>query len=293
VKASEEEGRRLFLALARGTEDNPADDTAPKFYVASNMPEGTNVSLSVTGQPGTLVNRLSFEKTFNATVGKNQIAVFESVQDDGKPLAMGEYVLKVTAEGAEPLQVERFLGGRKGGPYQDRLKRYKERLQAEYDKEMQELREFIDTMKSLQVDISKRTAEYKTNWAVATNRARILADWKAFVLGATAMANQLDARLKARATAATQTYHPRAFEDVGQTLGQLQQLIQMHTARLEGLPPSDGNPDEIEGLVEAGVVSLEQFLSQALVKSPFDVLTIDTVPGGAAAGAPVGAPAAP
>jgi len=278
-------GSKLHLALARGTEDNPADDTAPKFYVATNLPEGTPITLALTGKTGTLVNRVSFEKAYTSPVGKNKMAVFERVQDDGKPLPMGEYTLKLSADGAEPVTLERFLGGKKGGVYNDRLKKYKDRLQAEYDKEMQELKEYIDTLKSVQADISKRVAEYKAGWAAPANRARILADWKSFSLTALGLITQLDAKLKGRN--APQVFHPRAFEDVATTLSQHQQLIQMHGQRLEGATPA-ANPDEIEGLTQAGVLSLEQFLSQALVKSPFDVLSIDSLPGGAA-----GAPAKP
>lgn len=289
--AAPEGSAKMHLALARGTEDNPADDTAPKFYVATGLAEGTGITLTVTGQPGTLVNRLSFEKSFNASVNKDHLAVFESVQDGGKPLPMGEYTIKVAAEGAEPLTLTRFLGGKKGAIYSDRLKKYKDKLQGDYDKEMQELKEYVDTLKSVQTDISKRTGEYKTGWATAANRPRILADWKSFSLGAQGMASQVDTKLKARVAAATQTFHPRAFEDVSTTLGQIQQLLQMHGQRLEGATPS-GNPDELEGLAQAGVVSLEQFLAQALVKSPFDVMSIDNVPGGAAAPAPGAVPAA-
>jgi hypothetical protein len=275
--APKDAGSKLHLALARGTEDNPADDTAPKFYVATNLPEGTPITLALTGKSGTLVNRITFEKAYTAPVGKNKMAVFERVQDDGKPLPMGEYTLKLSADGSEPVTLERFLGGKKGGLYNDRLKKYKDRLQAEYDKEMQELREYIDTLKSVQADVSRRMAEYKSGWAAPAGRARILADWKSYSLTALGMITQLDTKLKGRN--APQIFQPRAFEDVVTTLSQLQQLIQIHSQRLEGATPA-ANPEEIEGLATAGVLSLEMFLTQALVKSPFEVLGAESLPAG-------------
>lgn len=278
---------QLFLALARGTEDDPADDTSPKFYVATTLPEGSSVSLDLVGQPGTLVNRVSFEKTFTATVGKKHLAVFDKISDDGKPLPMGEYVLKVSAEGAEPLTNNRFLGGKKGGAYNDRLKRYKEKLQGEYDKEMQELREYVDTLKTLHAEVAKRLAEFKA--MTPATRAKVAYDWKSFAPSAQAMIAQLDQKVRARASGATALYHPRAFQDVNSSLSQMQQLVALHGQRVEGAAPAQ-NVDEVDGLVQASLISLEQWIAQALVKSPFEVMSAPAAPAGAATHAPTAAP---
>jgi hypothetical protein len=273
VKEPPEQGGKLYLALARGTEDDIADDTAPKFYVATNLPEGSSISLTITGQPGTLVNRMSFERSYSASVGKDSMAVFLRVDDEGKPLPMGEYDLKVSADGAEPLLSTRFLGGRKGGIYADRLKKYKERVQADYDKEMQELREFVDTLRSLKEDSVRRLVDFRENWATAANKPRITADWRAFQGGAIGMVGQLESRLKGRSPDSP-SFHPRAFEDVGAVIKQLQSLLQYHGQRVEGAMPL-GNPDELEPQLQAAVSGLEQYLTQALVKNPFELGSSD------------------
>lgn len=302
VKAKE--GHRLFLALAKGTEENPADPATPRFFVASNFPEGTPISLTVTGVAGTLVNRLSFEKTYTANVEKGHVAKFEKIDDDGKPI-WGEFNLKVTAEGAEPLDGGKRFIGTKGGAYQKRLKAYKDSIQGDYDKEITELREFITTLKNLQVEASKQIADYKTNWMVPANRTRISADWASFTKNSQALIAQLDANLKARqGTDKQPKYHARAFQDVGTTLGQLGQLVKVHGERLTGATPS-GNADELDGLVQAGVQALEAWLAQAVAKTPFEgaqaapdagkpaPVPPAPVPAPAPAAAPAAAPSTP
>jgi hypothetical protein len=288
AKAPAEQGAKLFLALARGTEDNPADDTAPKFYVATNMAEGTAVTLSLSGHVGTLVNKPNLEKSYTASVGPKHLAVFESLQDDGKPLPMGEYTLKLAAEGAEPLVTDRFLGGKKSGVYTSRLTKYKDKLQGEYDKEMQVLREFIDTLKSLQAEVSRHIREYNTNWQNPSNRARISNEWRAFAANAQTMVAQIDFKVREHANSSAQPFHPRALQDISSILAQVLQLVQLHSDRLSGKAPQI-NPNDLDGLVQAGVLSLDQWLAQAVVKNPFEVLSAGSSP--VAPGGPAGSPA--
>lgn len=294
AKAPLSDGAKLYLALARGTEDNPADDTAPKFYVATNLAEGAALTLAISGHAGTLVNKPSFEKTYTATVGAKHLAAFESLQDDGKPLPMGEYSMKLTANGAEPLVNERFLGGKKGGVYNSRLTKYKEKLQGEYDKEMQVLREFIDTLKSLQGEVSRHLREYNTGWQNPASRAKITNEWRTFSVSAQTMVTQIDYKVRGYSGGTTQIFHPRAFQDISTTLSQILQLIQLHSDRLSGKNPQN-NPNDLDGLVQAGVTSLDQWLAQAVVKSPLDVLNSgshpENIPGAPAPNA--AAPAAP
>ena len=274
VKQPIANGGHFYLGMAKGTEDNPVDATAPKIYVATNLAEGTQVSLQLVGQVGTLVNRVSFEKTFSATVNKEHLAVFEQVKDDGKPIPMGEYDLKVSAAGAETLSASRFLGGGKGGAYQDRLKKYKDKLQGEFDKEMAEFREFIETLKSLQADVSKKIADYKSGWAVPANHVKINSEWKASATAASQMLSQLDQKIKAKqAATGVQIYNPRTLQDVATLVSQMGQLIQAHGQRLDGAAPATVNIDELEGLTKAAVTTLDQWLTQTLVKSPLEALS--------------------
>ncbi|MGE3262600.1 MAG: GYF domain-containing protein [Bacteriovoracia bacterium] len=269
VKEPLAQGKKFAIAQARGTEDNPADDTAPKFYVASNMPEGTKITLSLVGKPGTLVNKINFEKSYTADIAKTHLATFE-LQDDGKPLAMGEYTIKVSAEGAEPYDVTKFLGGKKGAVYDRRLKQYREKLEKEYADEVEEIRELVSTLKNLQAEVSKRLADFKAAGAAPANRARLAAEWRSFGPAFDGMAGQLEAKLKARLDAPDQRYYPRAYQDISSTLAQLRLAAKGHGERLSNQPPTT-NPEELEGFVQAGVLSLEQVVAQAVVKTPFDV----------------------
>lgn len=269
VKEPLAQGKKFAIAQARGTEDNPADDTAPKFYVASNMPEGTKVTLSLVGKPGTLVNKINFEKSYTADIAKTHLATFE-LQDDGKPLAMGEYTIKVSAEGAEPYDVTKFLGGKKGAVYDRRLKQYREKLEKEYADEVEEIRELVSTLKNLQAEMSKRLADFKAAGAVPASRVRLAADWRSFGPAFDGMAGQLEAKLKARLDTPDQRYYPRAYQDISSTLAQLRLAAKGHGERLSNQPPTT-NPEELEGFVQAGVLSLEQVVAQAVVKTPFDV----------------------
>lgn len=293
AKAPLAEGAKLHLALARGTEDNPADDTAPKFYVATNLAEGAGITLAISGHVGTLVNKPSLEKTYTATVGPKHYAVFESLQDDGKPLPMGMYSMKLAADGAEPVVTERFLGGKKSGVYASRLAKYKEKLQGDYDKEMQVLREFIDTLKSLQAEVSRHIREYNTNWQNPSVRTKIVNEWRTFSVNGQTLAAQLDHKVRGYTGGSVAPFHPRAFQDISTTLSQVLQLIQLHSDRLSGKPPQS-NPNDLDGLIQAGVISLDQWLAQAVVKNPFDVLTAGSQPENPAAppGAPPVAPGA-
>ncbi|MGZ3713612.1 MAG: GYF domain-containing protein, partial [Bdellovibrionota bacterium] len=250
VKEPVSKGKKFAVAQARGTEDNPADDTSPKFYVATNMPEGTKINLTLSGKPGTLVNKINFEKTYTAPVAKTQIATFE-LQDDGKPLAMGEYAMKVTAEGADAYEVNKFLGGKKGAVYERRLKQYREKLEKEYADEVEELREFVSTLKNIQVPLEKHLDAFKTTLRSPADHGHELADWKTFVASFDGMTTQLESKLKSHLDAPDQSYYPRAYQDIAATLGQLRALAKGNAERMSGAA-SSVNFDEVLGLVQAG-----------------------------------------
>ncbi|MGZ3703301.1 MAG: GYF domain-containing protein, partial [Bdellovibrionota bacterium] len=292
------DGHKLYLAQAKGTDENPADPTSPKYYVASNLPEGTKISLVLTGNPGTLVNKISFEKTFTANVEKEHVAVFDKINDNGKPL-WGEFTLKLSTEGGDSAEtLTRFIGI-KGAPYQKRLKTFKDSIQGDYDKEITELREYITTLKNLQTEASKQIADYKRDWMTAALRTKISGDWASFTKTSQTLLSQLETNLKTRQSGDAQPkFHGRAFQDVSTTVGQLQQLVKVHGERLTGSTPS-GNPDELDGLVQAGVQALEAWLASAVAKTPFDAHTPDAAkplgtppPAPPPSAAPAPAPAA-
>lgn len=269
VKEPIAQGKKFVLAQARGTEDEPADDQNPKFYVGSNMPEGTNITLTLTGKPGTLVNKISFEKNYSATLAKTHLAVFE-LKDDGKPLPMGEYGVKVSAEGAEPYDTSRFLGGKKGAVYDRRLKQYKEKLEKEYADEVEELREFVGTLKNLQESLGNQLDAFKISARSPAERAAVGNQWRSYTATFDGMTSQLEAKLKTRLEAPDQRYYPRVYQDVAATLGQLRQLAKGNSDRLANQTTTI-NFDEVQGLVHAGISSLDQVIAQAVIKSPYEL----------------------
>src|SRR5690606_35629599 len=113
-------------------------------------------------------------------------------------------------------------------------------------------KEFIDTLKSLQGEVSRHIREYNTNWQEPANRGRITNEWRTFAASSQAMINQIDQRVKEASAGATAPFHPRAFQDISSTLAQLLQLMQLHNERLVGRPPQI-NPNELDGYVQAGV----------------------------------------
>lgn len=292
LKHGAESGHKMFLALATGNPEDPPDPTAPKYYVASSLPEGTPITLTVTGVPGALVNRVSFEKTFTANVEKNHLATFDQIKDDaGKPI-WGQVKFKLVAEGAEPLELENRFIGSKGAAYQNRLKIYKESVQGDYDKEVAELREYISTLKSIQADASKQIADYKTNGTNPAAKLRLTNDWGSIKRSSNNFLPQLEAKLKERQTGETAAKHnPRAFQDVATVVGQLDQLIKAHSDQLSGVA-TKVNVDELDGLLQAGVQGLDSWLSQAVSKTPFDAAPA-AAPGAATKPASVPAAAAP
>jgi hypothetical protein len=259
--------KKFVLGMARGTEDNPADDTNPKIYLATGMPEGTKVTLAVSGKPGTLVNKKFFEKTLTATVAKTHIATFE-LQDEGKPIPMGEYVLKASAEGAQTLEADKFLGGKKGAAYDRRLKQYREKVEKEYNEEVEELRELVATLKNLYTDMDRHIGDFKAAWSAPNNRAKITADWRTFTNGMETMAAQLEQKVKAKLDS-DQRYYARAYQDISSTLTQLRGAAIAHGQRLAGTAPAT-NPDLLSTSVSTSIAALEQVVAQAVVKSPFD-----------------------
>jgi hypothetical protein len=140
----------------------------------------------------------------------------------------------------------------------------------------------------LQGEVSRHIREYNTGWQNPASRTKIVNEWRTFSVNGQTMVGQLDHKVRGYTGGSVQPFHPRAFQDISTTLSQILQLIQLHSDRLSGKAPQV-NPNDLDGLVQAGVVSLDQWLSQAVVKNPFDVLNSGSHPETPAA-APGAAP---
>lgn len=286
------EPKKLAIAVSRGTEDAPADPAAPKYYVASGLPEGSNVTVKVTGIPGTLVNRLNFEKSFSASIDKHHIATFEQISDSGKPL-WGKFHFKVMADGADALELNEVFIGNKGAAYNKRLTAYKDSVQGDYLKELDELKEMIGTLKNLQAESSKKIAEFKVSGSTPAGKAKLSTEWHAFSMNTQPLLSQIIAKAKERQQPEKQAkYHARAFNDVLEVSEQLQKVLKLQGDRLTSAV-AEGDPDNLNNLVEAAVTTLSNWHAQAVVKDPFDPSSaMPAAPAAPAAAAPA-APAAP
>ncbi|MCO5143834.1 MAG: DUF4339 domain-containing protein [Oligoflexia bacterium] len=270
VKSPSEQGGKFYFATARGTETEIADPTAPKFYVASNLAQNTEVTLKLVGKPGTLVNRPSFNKEWKANVEKNQIATFAKIDDDGKPLPLGFYMITVSANGAEPLETEKFLGGSKGAAYEKRLKTYKDKLNEDYDKEIQELKQYIDTLKVVSTEVQKRLSDYKNS--AAGDRAKVVSDWNLNVPRFEGLISDMKQSVdKVIADSSRKNFYQDKYEQLSLTAQTAIDLFEAHKARTMNSPPTK-NPDELETKFMTSIADLDAWFAKALVKSPIEAL---------------------
>ncbi len=294
LKAPISQGGKLYWAKQTGGEDNPLDETSPIYYVSTNLPVGSTIKLTMKGTPGTLINALRSEATFTENISKQRFATFDKIkQENGKPLPMGEYTVTVTADGAEKFEKKLFFGGKKGPGYENRLHQYIDKLQKNYDEELGFLREELNTMKTMQADISKKLAEYKTAMEKPNGKARVAADWRQYSASLQQLLPQLDQHTKEHLAAPGDRYFPSLFTDLTMAINQMQQLGAAINGKVNGAPIPGSSPDELDGLVLATLMSLEKSISQAVTKTPMEVLQQGAATPSTGAAPAAAAPAQP
>ena len=190
------QGPLLAVALAN------ADASLPAFYLASNLPDGSQLDVYVQGVPDTLLNQLWFDSKVGAAI-KKKIGKTEVVRfPDGKPLPRGQYSVYVAAAENQPPAVHAlmdkiptigktisgipksarvfltktyFLGGAKDEVYTSRLKEFHDKLMAKATGELAELKQFSTSLDSqltgtlsrfndLKRGKGKPTLTQKKNW---------------------------------------------------------------------------------------------------------------------------------
>ncbi|OFZ55412.1 MAG: hypothetical protein A2428_05800 [Bdellovibrionales bacterium RIFOXYC1_FULL_54_43] len=165
---------RLALALSR------ANLLAPKFYVASNLPDGARVEVYVEGVPDTLLNQLSYLEKREVTVLK-KLGTTPEFRFAGKPMPRGQYLvfavesetqspeinpILVGSQAPEPDKItlglspsipkgrkllvwkSYFLGGEKDTDYTARLKAFHDKLREKAGAELSEVKQFAVTLES-------------------------------------------------------------------------------------------------------------------------------------------------
>jgi len=181
-----------------------ADPNRPLFYVSTNLSHRTRFEVLLIGVPDTLLNRLQFtlQNTLVTTHGLGKSETF--LMDGGQPIPKGEYEIYVfdSAEQEEEVKTELnllppnkgqaplpasvpgsvrfviskklFLGGERDETYLTRLKAFHESIKEKAEKELAELRQFVDTLilqqNSMNTDFQKVfrakkvTAGLKNQW---------------------------------------------------------------------------------------------------------------------------------
>jgi len=152
----------------------PVTGGVVQFYVASNLPDDTTLTLRLEGIDSTLLNVLEFKNDVSLTL-KNHLAQTPNLSKvKGQPLPKGEYNLyiyeadqqppavKAVFDGLKPVSGSRFprelgakkvavtkrlfLGGTKDKTYQDRLAEYHEKVKVRAQQDKEELNQVIQTL---------------------------------------------------------------------------------------------------------------------------------------------------
>ncbi len=267
VKSSKTAGGKFILVRAVG------DDITPTYYVATNLPEGTQVHIELEGVSGTLVNAIQMKKSFSGTVDKRQLAVFPGMSDEGKPLPMGDYQASVTAEGAEPLKEAIFIGApKKNHIYEHRMSQYKEKLQAAYDKEMQELKEYISTMHSLFGDLTAKITRNMTMGVSAAQRSALMMEWQKYLNQSfLPMMTQMQQKLKEMQD--QPQYAERIYQDQPKQLSNiLSEMVQLADVETKRLQSGAASSSQLGTNIKTELDGIEKWFAEAIMKAPLDVL---------------------
>lgn len=260
----------------------------PKIYAASNLPEGTLLTLHLDGIAGKLVNSLDFDIKVNSPVAKTKLTTFGPISQDGKPIPMGEYVVTISdSSGKQYFEKQMFLGGPKGPIYERRMKQYQEKLQANYDAEIQELRELVATLKGLREDVERKLSEINAP-AAAASRANI---WSTFGGSFNLVLQQLEGKIKPKITNTNEVFYPPVYESLLSIITQLKQDYDKEKMAIDANQLSVIGPS-VAGLA-AQIDAQEQAVAQAVARSPLDALSGkgSKVSGASNATAPGGVPA--
>ena len=195
-----EEGAHIAVAIAGG------DVFTPSFIIAGNLPDGTKLDLHLKGREGTLLNARTFEAKTNVIFNK-LISRSRPVQTpDGKPLPRGEYtVLIYDAENQLPevslalaaaprksapsaippgktvFAVESyFLGGKKDGSYEEKLKAYNDKIKTQVAAESAELKQLQATIESMANESASRFFKMTAKPAKGPAAKKQKLEWKKY-----------------------------------------------------------------------------------------------------------------
>ncbi len=199
-----ESGARIANALSN---QNPA---MPKFIIAGNIPDETKLDIIIRGKRGSLLNTFNFETTTSAEF-KNKIAISKPLQSS---IPKGEYsIIFYEADQQTPkasLEVAKFpqksppslipqgkriflvdnqfIGGIRDQQFEIELKKYNEKVNAQLNIELNEIKQMHSTIESLANESAIRFNMITKN--VRANMQK--KDWQKYSKHYTMMSQQLE-----------------------------------------------------------------------------------------------------
>jgi hypothetical protein len=127
----------------------------PQVILATNLPIGSQLEISVKGVPGTLVGAPRATKEFTHVVEQPFFLWGPIRRQDGRSMPMGDYQIKASCLNCTDIESEKnlslprtyFLGGQKNSQYFDQLNRYLSTLSIQSELEINELTEIFSALK--------------------------------------------------------------------------------------------------------------------------------------------------
>ncbi len=237
-----EQGARITVALPVGAEIDPV------FVLAGNIPDGTNLDLSLKGKAGTLLGARDYEAKTSATF-KNHLARSAKLQIAAdKPLPRGEYTLIAYESDGQPPEVSLvlaatprkaapsiipqgktafsvdvfFIGGKRDSSYEEKLKVWNEKLRAQLAAESAELRDLSATLESMANEGASKFFKLSKPFTGKNSKAdkKITVEWKKYAPKYEALSNQIRRKILVKADRLFPAAYDEASKafDLSQTL---------------------------------------------------------------------------
>lgn len=282
------EGARVALALST------QDANRPFFYVSTNLPNGTKFEIHLVGQAETLLNRLQFstQGTLSTVQGFGKSEVF--LAEGGQPLPKGRYMAYVVEASDQDAAVKEllaplesiknqiklppsipstakfviskslFLGGERDETYLTRLKAFHDKIRANSEKELQELKQYSQT---LDAQFNTLTTDFQRLLTAKKATAAMRNSWKKNLGLWTQISTQLDQSIQTWSpeTLKNEFFYGKVFELVKASFQSLKGLIQLESDQLE----KPGDPAAFE--IQHGKMLSDTRQALELMKQKVDV----------------------
>ena len=200
------------------------------IHVATNANVGNVMKIHLYGEIGELLNRVSFSLEREKDVPPSGLVSFGPLKDEnGKPLPMGKYKMRVYIEGEDTMYTSRLLlGGLSKEDHERRMRLYKRKLQARYDEEYMELRQLIRTT------INTHTKLFAKLKAMKSRKKRsfpLYKSWKAFALNTRILMKNIEGNITRRLEKDhAPVFYPSYYKELGKLSRVMQALLSKEKA---------------------------------------------------------------